>query len=320
MDIVFILNSILIFAMVFNLILLVSLNTGLMDTVGDIFISIADKSTLAIERASDRRSLRKRSRISRKEFHEYKKMVRAILRLEHKVEKISNKVEQRYAVDNISDLKAKIGLVKNILSPYGKRNGKNLTIRDFPESYWKVKNVLIRYEVTLFQIAGRYFPLFDHEMTLDHEVHIGRLSKEFGDVIDELRVDLCSEIKPFRDYRNAIVDTDIQGAKDTLSFEKDYLKRSKGDYSSIDLNKSKPAAGKKQSTNEDLGTTSILDTGVLSGGLDYGSGNNVSDQVKHESSSYSGGYTHSHSHSHSDYSAVHDTGGVDSSGFDSGSF
>lgn len=320
MDIVFILNSILIFAMVFNLILLVSLNTGLMDTVGDIFISIADKSTLAIERASDRRSLRKRSRISRKEFREYKKMVRSILKLEHKVEKISNKVEQRYAVVNVGDLKAKIGLVKNILSPYGKRNGKNLTIRDFPESYWKVKNVLIRYEVTLFQIAGRYFPLFDHEMTLDHEVHIGRLSKEFGDVIDELRVDLCNEIKPFRDYRNAIVDTDIQGARDTLSFEKDYLKRSKGNYSSIDLNKSKPAGMKKQSTNEDLGTTSILAAGVLSGGLDYGSGDNVSDQVKPESSSYSGGYTHSHSHSHSDYSTGHDTGGVDSSGFDSGSF
>ncbi|MBT3123307.1 MULTISPECIES: hypothetical protein [Bacillus subtilis group] len=294
--------------------------TDVFDTIGDIFISIADKSTLAIEKAFDRRSLRKRSRISRKEFRDYKKMVRSILKLEHKVEKISNKVEQRYAVVNIGDLKAKIGLVKNILSPHGKRNGKNLTIRDFPESYWKVKNVLIRYEVTLFQIAGRYFPLFDHEMTLDHEVHIGRLSKEFGDIIDELRVDLCNEIKPFRDYRSAIVDTDIQGAKDTLSFEKDYLKRSKGDYSSIDLNKSKPADTKKQSTNEHLGTASLLAAGVLSGGLDYGSGDNVSDQVKPESSSCSGGYTHSHSHSHSDYSTGHDTGGVDSSGFDSGSF
>ncbi len=82
----------------------------------------------------------------------------------------------------------------------------------------------------------------------------------------------------------------------------------------------KPDTGKKQSTSEDLGTTSILATGVLSGGLDYGSGNDVSDQVENESSSYSGGYTYSHSHSHSDCNAGHDTGGVNSSGFDRGLF
>ncbi|MER2459866.1 hypothetical protein ACFRGK_06470 [Bacillus subtilis] len=172
-----------------------------------------------------RRSFKKKAKISSKRFAELRKMINHYSHLRRRI------MNCNCALDQKDTLRASINTILDILDFYEPHNKRLVTLGNFPEACRSVQAVLFKYEISVSLIEERFFDLLDQPFNQDHKVHIREISNEFVDILNLLGTELFETIKPFSDERDALIGSDIKGAKETIRFEKEVLDRSKGNYS-----------------------------------------------------------------------------------------
>ena len=172
-----------------------------------------------------KRDFRKRAKISRGQYKQLRKMIKQYEYLQWKTREVKSK-------STISRVEVNLSGILDVLNPFSLENKRIISLGNFPESYWGVRNVLYKYEISVSLIEERFFEIIEQPFNQEHEVHIRKISNEFADILLELKRDLIKAIKPFADQRDDLIGADIKGAKETIKFEKKVIERSNGNYSS----------------------------------------------------------------------------------------
>ncbi len=178
-----------------------------------------------MDKLKSKRDFRRRAKISRGQYKELSKMIKQYEYLQLKTREVKLK-------SNINRVEVNLSGILDVLNPFNLENKRTISLGNFPESYWSVRNVLCKYEISVSLIEERFFEIIEQPFNQEHEVHIRKISNEFADILLELKRDLIKAIKPFADQRDDLIGADIKGAKETIKFEKKVIERSNGNYSS----------------------------------------------------------------------------------------
>ncbi|WP_039076331.1 hypothetical protein [Bacillus sp. MSP13] len=104
-------------------------------------------------------------------------------------------------------------------------NKNDLLVRNFPQSFFEVYVLLMRYDDPLKIIFDQLLTLINGDYDDLHIKEINDLRDEVTNIILTIKKEVENTIKPYRDEKNDLFNIDVKHAKKIVEFEKQLMEQ-----------------------------------------------------------------------------------------------
>ncbi len=165
-----------------------------------------------------------------KKFKTNKRLISEYLKIHDNLKSTLDTVEGHSKSNDSLDLKNLVGEFNRLLDVLNINssrfhNKNDLLVRNFPQSFFEVYVLLMRYDDPLKIIFDQLLTLINGDYDDLHIKEINDLRDEVTNIILTIKKEVENTIKPYRDEKNDLFNIDVKHAKKIVEFEKQLMEQ-----------------------------------------------------------------------------------------------
>ncbi|MEC0400865.1 hypothetical protein ACO0DA_03440 [Bacillus subtilis] len=163
-----------------------------------------------------------------KKFKTNKRLISEYLKIHDNLKSTLDTVEGHSKSNYSLDFKNLVGEFKRLLDVLNINssrfhNKNDLLVRNFPQAFFEVYVLLMRYDDSLKIIFDQLLTLINGDYDDPHIKEINDLRDEVTNIIVTIKKEVENTIKPYRDEKNELFNIDVKHAKKIVKFEKQLM-------------------------------------------------------------------------------------------------
>ncbi|MCY9397653.1 hypothetical protein [Bacillus inaquosorum] len=165
-----------------------------------------------------------------KKFKTNKRLISEYLKIHDNLKSTLDTVEghskSNYSLD-FKNLVGEFNRLLDVLNINSSRfhNKNDLLVRNFPQAFFEVYVLLMRYDDSLKIIFDQLLTLINGDYDDPHIKEINDLRDEVTNIIVTIKKEVENTIKPYRDEKNELFNIDVKHAKKIVKFEKQLMEQ-----------------------------------------------------------------------------------------------
>ncbi|AYK68252.1 hypothetical protein ABS751_10490 [Bacillus subtilis] len=165
-----------------------------------------------------------------KKFKTNKRLISGYLNIHDNLKSTLDTVEghskSNYSLD-FKNLVGEFNRLLDVLNINSSRfhNKNDLLVRNFPQAFFEVYVLLMRYDDSLKIIFDQLLTLINGDYDDPHIKEINELRDEVTNIIVTIKKEVENTIKPYRDEKNELFNIDVKHAKKIVKFEKQLMEK-----------------------------------------------------------------------------------------------
>ncbi|MCY8056500.1 hypothetical protein [Bacillus inaquosorum] len=165
-----------------------------------------------------------------KKFKTNKRLISEYLKIHDNLKSTLDTVEghskSNYSLD-FKNLVGEFNRLLDVLNINSSRfhNKNDLLVRNFPQAFFEVYVLLMRYDDSLKIIFDQLLTLINGDYDDPHIKEINDLRDEVTNIIVTIKKEVENTIKPYRDENNELFNIDVKHAKKIVKFEKQLMEQ-----------------------------------------------------------------------------------------------
>ncbi|QAW06671.1 hypothetical protein ES968_22175 (plasmid) [Bacillus subtilis] len=165
-----------------------------------------------------------------KKFKTNKRLIDEYLKIHDNLKSTLDTVEDHSKSNYSLDFKNLVGEFNRLLDVLNINssrfhNKNDLLVRNFPQAFFEVYVLLMRYDDSLKIIFGQLLTLINGDYDDPHIKEINDLRDEVTNIIVTIKKEVENTIKPYRDEKNELFNIDVKHAKKIVKFEKQLMEQ-----------------------------------------------------------------------------------------------
>ncbi|MDO3655391.1 hypothetical protein [Bacillus subtilis] len=165
-----------------------------------------------------------------KKFKINKRLISEYLKIHDNLKSTLDTVEGHSKSNCSLDFKNLVGEFKRLLDVLNINssrfhNKNDLLVRNFPQAFFEVYVLLMRYDDSLKIIFDQLLTLINGDYDDPHIKEINDLRDEVTNIIVTIKKEVENTIKPYRDEKNELFNIDVKHAKKIVKFEKQLMEK-----------------------------------------------------------------------------------------------
>ncbi|MCY7883157.1 hypothetical protein MOD62_16350 [Bacillus spizizenii] len=171
----------------------------------------------------EKRRLSKKLKTNKRLISEYLKIHD---NLKSTLDTVEGHSKSNYSLD-FKDLVGEFNRLLDVLNINSSRfhNKNDLLVRNFPQAFFEVYVLLMRYDDSLKIIFDQLLTLINGDYDDPHIKEINELRDEVTNIIVTIKKEVENTIKPYRDGKNELFNIDVKHAKKIVKFEKQLMEK-----------------------------------------------------------------------------------------------